>query len=170
MHGRLFALAGLLLAAACAPPKEDPLDYKHPAPQAVGLKAAKEELDALMLDIEHGKMPRIKFDFDSDAIHLDSYPTLDTIAALMLKYPNVKVMILAHADAMGTAAYNVDLSRRRGRAVKEYLSKRGVPPTWVRYHGMSYDEPTADNSTEEGRSQNRRVEFRLSTREWEVAW
>lgn len=170
MRGRILPLLCLVLAAACAAPQEDPLDYKHPAPGAVGLKAAQEELDALMLRIEHGDMPRIQFDFDSETIHLDSYPTLDAIADLLMKYPYVKVMILAHTDAIGTAAYNHDLSRRRGRLVKEYLVKRGEPPTSLRYYGFSYDQPIADNSTAEGRTQNRRVEFRLTTREWDVAW
>jgi len=167
MRCRIVALACLVLFTACS---EDRIDYNHPYAQAVAIKKAQQELDAIVLDIEHGKLPSILFDFDSDEIKLESYASLDKIARVLLRYPNVKVMIIAHADAMGTLEYNTDLSKRRGRAVKEYLVKQGVPPTWIRYHGMSYNEPAADNSTEEGRRQNRRVEFRLTTREWEVAW
>ncbi|MBI3552215.1 MAG: OmpA family protein [Elusimicrobia bacterium] len=164
------ALPVLLLLSACAERKEDPIDYKHPAPLAVGLRDPQEEVDAVVKKVERGELPKIQFDFDSDAIRMNSSPTLDAVVDILLANPKIKVMVLAHTCTMGTEVYNLDLSRRRARSVKEYLVKHGVPPPSIRYHGMGYSVPIADNSTKEGREKNRRVEFRVTFREWPSVW
>jgi len=55
---------------------------------------------------------------------------------------------------------------RRAKAVRDYLIKKGVQPSSMRYRGKGFSEPIADNGTPEGRERNRRVEFLLFTRDW----
>lgn len=125
------------------------------------------ELKDIVAKVKRGELPRIEFDFDSDKIRYTSEPTLDAIAELMLKNPSLKLMVRAHTDSVGTDDYNLDLSRRRANSVVAYLIQKGVPPTFVRGRGLGSSEPIADNSTDEGRAKNRRVEFRVTFRDWD---
>jgi outer membrane protein OmpA-like peptidoglycan-associated protein len=127
---------------------------------------ADKELKKIMARIERGEIPKVQFDYDEDVVKAESFTALDLIADLMLKRSDLKLRITAHTCTMGTAEYNLDLSERRAKSVKEYLVKRGVPPPSIRYRGAGFNEPVADNSTEEGREKNRRVEFRITTRDW----
>jgi outer membrane protein OmpA-like peptidoglycan-associated protein len=170
---KIFLPAFMILVAAtaaCHEKKEDLLDYEHPAPGAVGLRDPQVEMDEIDKKILRGELPKINFDFDSDVIRLNSYPTLDAIVDTLAKFNSIKVMVYAHTCTIGTETYNLDLSRRRARSVKEYLVKHGVPPPAIRYRGMGYSMPIADNSTEEGREKNRRVEFRVVPRDWPTVW
>lgn len=128
------------------------------------------ELADIMKKVEDGRLPKIEFDFDSAHIKLASRPTLDAVADLMLRNPKLKLMIRAHTDAVGTEAYNLDLSARRAKAVMTYLARLGVPPPFMRYRGLGFSEPIADNSTPEGRAKNRRVEFRVTFRRWDAIY
>ena len=67
---------------------------------------------------------------------------------------------MGHTDADGSDAYNLDLSRRRAESVKGYLVMRGVSGARVATIGYGEQYPKADNATEEGRAQNRRVELK----------
>ena len=127
---------------------------------------ASQELKAIQKQIDEGKLPKIQFDFDSDVIRPESYSALNLIADMLLKQTHVKLRITAHTCTIGTHEYNLELSRRRAKSVKSYLVKQGVPPPSIRFKGMSYDEPIADNSTEAGREKNRRVEFQIVNRDW----
>ena len=84
----------------------------------------------------------------------------------MLKKPHIKLWITAHTCTIGTAEYNLKLSERRAKSVKAYLAKQGVPPPAMRHQGLGFNEPIADNGTEEGREKNRRVEFRALKDDW----
>ncbi len=116
--------------------------------------------------IERGDLPKILFEFDKDEITPESAPTLDLIAEVLTRNSKLKVIILAHTDSVGTEEYNADLSERRARSVKTALSKRGVHPPSMRFLGFGFSRPIADNSTDEGRAKNRRVEFRVTGRDW----
>lgn len=89
-----------------------------------------------------------------------SYGYLDLLAKI-LKQTGLKVEIKGHTDNVGSALSNMQLSQNRAIAVRDYLIARGVERTNLTcsYYGMS--RPIADNSTEEGRFMNRRVEFEL---------
>ena len=167
---RPLAVLPLLLLAACAGNQEIEPDLKHPAALAVGLGDPQQELDALMKRVRKGELPKIEFDLDSDKIRLGSYPTLDTVAGLLLRYVDVRALVIAHSDSTGTEEHNLELSRRRAKAVMAYLVSRGVSPTSLRFRGLGGSQPAADNATEEGRDRNRRVEFRLSTRDGQGSW
>ena len=133
-------------------------------------RRAREALADIQKRVEKGDLPKIQFEFDKDTITLESYPTLDLIAELLIKNPRLKVICLAHTDSVGTEEYNLDLSERRARSVKGYLVKHGVPPPSIRFKGMGYSRPVADNSSDEGRAKNRRVEFRVTYRDWETVY
>ncbi|PIR19034.1 MAG: hypothetical protein COV48_04225 [Elusimicrobia bacterium CG11_big_fil_rev_8_21_14_0_20_64_6] len=133
-------------------------------------RRAREALAEIEKKVATGDLPKIQFEFDRDEITLESYPTLELIAELLNKHPRLKLICLAHTDSIGTAEYNLDLSERRARSVKGYLVRQGVDPPSVRYRGLGYSMPIADNSTDEGRAKNRRVEFRVTYREWEAVY
>lgn len=171
----LLPLLALLLLGACRSgpagiiiDDEDRRSYKHE--DEAEERRARQELEDIVKRVETGDLPKIQFEFDRDEITPESAPTLILIANLLLKNPRLKVICLAHTDSVGTAEYNLDLSERRARSVKEDLVRRGVPPPSIRFRGMGYSRPLADNSTDEGRAKNRRVEFRVTYREWESVY
>ncbi|MEK7388646.1 MAG: OmpA family protein [Elusimicrobiota bacterium] len=133
-------------------------------------RRAKEALADIQRKVDSGSLPKIQFEFDRDEITPESFATLDLIAELLLKNPRLKLIALAHTDSLGTEEYNLDLSERRARAVKSTLVKKGVAPPSIRFKGMGFAFPLADNSTEEGRAKNRRVEFRVTYRDWEAVY
>ena len=102
------------------------------------------------------------FDHDRDVIKDAAKPELDTFAARVNSLSSVEsVSIVGHTDSSGTDAYNQNLSERRAAAVKDYLASQGVDAGVMSTSGMGESQPVADNSTKEGRAQNRRVEITL---------
>lgn len=108
-----------------------------------------------------GIMEGIRFDTDKDEIKSDSQPPLDNAVDVMKRYPEIRVLITGHTDAQGGYRHNVDLSRRRARAVRDYLVERGVETKRIETRGVGPDEPIASNDTPEGRALNRRIEFTI---------
>nr|WP_267877726.1 OmpA family protein [Duganella guangzhouensis] len=70
-----------------------------------------------------------------------------------------KILLIGHTDDTGDTRLNADLSERRARTVAAYMEKRGIPPASLYYQGAGEAYPIADNSSEPGRAQNRRVEI-----------
>jgi OOP family OmpA-OmpF porin len=101
----------------------------------------------------------IQFDFDSSVLRTSSYPALDATSA-DLRSGKSSVMLSGYASAEGTAAHNMRLSKDRANSVKTYLVNSGVDAKRVKTKGFGETHPIADNSTEEGRVMNRRVEFK----------
>ena len=170
MRRRLPLIAALLAAACSSGPRplligdEDRRSYFHDSSDEEA--RAKAALDDIQRRVDRGDLPKINFEFDSDEITAESYATLDAVADLLLRSPRLKVFALAHTDSVGTEEYNLDLSERRAKSVKAYLVRQGVPPPSVRYKGFGFSRPIDDNSTDEGRARNRRVEFRVTYRDW----
>lgn len=166
----LLPLSLALLAACSGVDTPRPLfvdrnDTRDLTPEAQE-RAAREELREIERRVERGELPKIEFEFDKDEITPESAPTLDMVASVIVKNDKLKCVILAHTDSVGTEEYNLDLSERRAKAVKKALSQRGVPPPSMRYRGFGFARPIADNSTDYGRARNRRVEFRVTGRDW----
>ncbi len=94
-----------------------------------------------------GELPRIQFEFDSAKTTLESHSTLDLIVDILLRNNKLKMMVLAHTCSIGSEQYNIDLSLRRAKSVKAYLVKHSVPPPSIRFRGMGYSQPIAENAT-----------------------
>jgi len=102
----------------------------------------------------------INFDLGKNTLTNNSREYLDKIAALMIR-TNVKIEIRGHTDNVGLEEYNMDLSRKRAEAAYDYLLEKGVQKSKLTYQYFGMSKPIATNDTEEGRTQNRRVEFRI---------
>ena len=102
----------------------------------------------------------VNFDFDKAAIRDADTAELQKAIGFVKKYQGYKVSIEGHTDSRGTERYNQRLSERRAAAVKEHLLKHGVADgARIKSAGYGKSKPIADNSTEKGRFENRRVEI-----------
>lgn len=99
----------------------------------------------------------VHFDFDRYNLRPDALKILDDAIGKLQQNAEVRVTIEGHTDGIGTVEYNLALGERRANAVRDYLAQRGI--TNVRLRTVSYGEerPIADNTTAEGRAQNRRA-------------
>ncbi|MFD1257148.1 OmpA family protein [Mucilaginibacter terrae] len=102
----------------------------------------------------------IQFDFDSSVLRTSSYSVLDAGSADLRANSSKTIELAGYASSEGTAAHNLRLSKDRANSVKTYLVNSGVEAKRIKVKGMGETNPIADNSTEEGRVMNRRVEFK----------
>lgn len=124
-----------------------------PLPPAYAHDALQHDLDATTLD------GGFAFAHDSAELEPEAAAELDRIAELMLGRPGFAVTVVGHADVAGDEDHNLGLSERRAEAVVGALVARGVPADRFDTVGRGSSDPVADNSTDEGRAANRRVEF-----------
>lgn len=103
----------------------------------------------------------VNFDNDSAALRGDALATLDEAVATLQRYPDLKVEVAGHTDSASSDAYNLDLSARRAKAVMGYFVSKGIDAGRLTSKGYGESQPIADNATEDGRFQNRRVELRV---------
>jgi outer membrane protein OmpA-like peptidoglycan-associated protein len=106
---------------------------------------------------------RVKFSFDQAELPAEAAQMLDDLAAKVKGYGKaVYVEIEGHTDGTGSEEYNYELGERRANAVRDYLAAQGGIPLHA-MNVISYGEsrPLADNSTSQGRAQNRRVVIRV---------
>lgn len=105
----------------------------------------------------------ITFSFDDATLNSSFKPTLDKLATTMNQYNQTTVTIAGHTDSRGDASYNQNLSRQRAYSVANYLSQRGVSSSRVNVVAYGESRPVADNNTDAGRQQNRRVELTINS-------
>ena len=103
----------------------------------------------------------INFETKEAKITPDSYKNLDELVKLLNQYPEANVQIDGHTDNVGDPAKNMALSQSRCDAVVAYLINKGVAAGRMKAVGHGDTQPIADNSTDKGRKENRRVDFRL---------
>lgn len=101
----------------------------------------------------------ILFDVNQTAIKPAALTNLQNLAASMQKNPDTNISIIGYTDNTGPADYNQTLSVRRADAVKSAITSDGVSGSRITTQGKGEADPIADNSTEAGRAQNRRVEI-----------
>ena len=102
----------------------------------------------------------IQFEYGKSTIMISSYPYLNQLVKILRK-TNMRIEIKGHTDNMGSKERNMQLSRERARSVINYLVKRGVNRLNLTYSFYGMSKPLGNNSTEEGRRMNRRVEFEI---------
>ncbi|MFC5283257.1 OmpA family protein [Pedobacter alpinus] len=103
----------------------------------------------------------IQFEFNSSVLKTSSYAVLEVIAQQIKKYGDAKFLLNGHSSAEGTEQRNMALSVDRANAVKAYLVNNGIKASILITEGYGEAQPIADNSTEDGRVINRRVEINL---------
>ena len=108
-----------------------------------------------------GKIEGIRFAPNRAVLLPQSFPVLDKAVEALQENPSVRVEISGHTDNIGQPAQNQALSQQRADAVRAYLESKGVSPGRLIAVGHGSTRPIADNRTEAGRTQNRRVEFQL---------
>ena len=102
------------------------------------------------------------FDFDKSVVKSEFQPRIKYAAEIIKQNPGIPLIVIAgHTDSMGTDAYNMGLGKRRAESVRDLLVKFGAPPEKLEVKSYGKTSPIDDNSTEEGRARNRRVEFHV---------
>jgi outer membrane protein OmpA-like peptidoglycan-associated protein len=103
----------------------------------------------------------IGFSTGSADLNARSFPVLDSVAKVLVKYDKTLVEVAGHTDNVGNAESNLSLSKRRANTVAQYLIARGIRRDRAIIVGLGENRPMADNTTAEGRALNRRVELSL---------
>jgi len=101
----------------------------------------------------------INFDTGKSMIRDESKPIIEQIVQMMKSNPDLKIGVEGHTDNVGTPASNKTLSENRAKAVVSAITGQGISADRLSTAGYGQDQPVADNSTEEGRAKNRRVEL-----------
>ena len=142
----------------CAPapaPEPEPVAEPEPEPEPEPEKAVRTDEKIEITE-------KIQFETASAEIRPESFGVLDEVAQVMNENPDItKVRIEGHTDSRGGRAYNQKLSQRRAASVRRYLIDKGVSGDRLVAKGYGLSKPIADNSTEEGMYENRRVEFTI---------
>jgi len=130
------------------PPKEEP----KPPPR-VELKQDKIQINE-----------KVQFEYNSSQIKEESHSLLNEVATVIKDHPFIKkILVEGHASSDGADDYNMRLSDARAKAVRDYLvNQAGIAPERLEAKGFGETKPIASNDTEEGREQNRRVEFNIT--------
>ncbi|MCP3683079.1 MAG: OmpA family protein [bacterium] len=103
----------------------------------------------------------VGFEYDSDKLKESSLPILSKVAGILKECSDYRVVIVGRTDSKGSDAYNQKLSERRAQSVLNYMTSQGVNSERMAIIGYGEKYPVEDNTTPEGRKENRRVEFRL---------
>src|SRR5690606_32472091 len=101
----------------------------------------------------------ILFDFDKTDLKPDAKTNIAKLVENLNNNHDTDILVVGHTDNKGTDSYNQGLSERRARSVKDYAVSQGLSGRRIKTEGRSFHEPIADNGTEAGRAQNRRVEI-----------
>lgn len=104
----------------------------------------------------------VTFEFDKARLTPNAKIILDGVAGALEKRPDIKVEIGGHTDSKGSDAYNLSLSDKRSKSVKDYLVSKGIATGRMTTRGYGESMPVADNNTDEGRELNRRVELKVT--------
>ncbi len=126
--------------------------------------------DTLYIDLQPIKkntvviLQNLHFDTDKVVIKNASTSSLEEMYELLKQNPSIKVEISGHTDSQGSAKYNKRLSEGRAKAVYDEMVRRGIKANRMTWRGAGEDEPIDTNETPEGRQENRRVEFKITSR------
>lgn len=124
-------------------------------------------VEHLLPDVSIMRLSDVHFTLGRADIRPEDYSTLDIVGQTLSKYPMLVVLIEGHADSTGSVKRNEELSYERARAVRDYLTKKfpALNRSNFTIAALGERDPLTSNTTEEGRIQNRRVEFKVLNRE-----
>ncbi|WP_153798239.1 OmpA family protein [Foetidibacter luteolus] len=108
---------------------------------------------------------KVLFALNSFALTSASEASLNDLVTILNKYPDTNIEVQGHTDNTGADAYNMTLSEKRAGSVAAYLKSHNIAPSRVTTKGFGESTPKYDNNTEEGRANNRRVEFLITANE-----
>jgi outer membrane protein OmpA-like peptidoglycan-associated protein len=154
----------------CPPPKDSDgdgiLDPDDACPDAPGPKNDDPKKNGCpVAHIEHGQIKireQVQFAYNSAKILKTSDFILAAVKKILADHPDItKVSVEGHTDSKGSDAYNMRLSKRRAQSVVNWLVGHGVARKRLQSHGYGETRPIDTNDTEEGRANNRRVEFHI---------
>jgi len=130
-------------------------DYDNTRADGIGIVAKRH------ISIVENATKTVQFQVLSDDLTGGSYEIMNQVVTLMIDNPQYRLKVGGHTDNRGEESVNQRLSEKRARACIRYLRDRGVPESQMSYMGYGARFPIAENDTEFGRSENRRVEFEL---------
>ncbi|MFR1676905.1 MAG: OmpA family protein [Fusobacterium sp.] len=104
----------------------------------------------------------VLFDFNKYEVKNKVKGSLNTLAKALEENPDIRIKIDGYTDFIGSEGYNLELSVKRAKAIKNYLVDRGVKSSNISIEGYGKQNPIANNATAAGRAKNRRVEFIIS--------
>jgi len=111
----------------------------------------------------------ILFGFDKADLSVEAKGNLDKLVTVLNTYADTDIELQGHTDSKGSEVYNQTLSEKRATTVSAYLAEKSIKSDRVTIKGFGETIPKYDNETEEGRAQNRRVEFLITANEKMVA-
>jgi OOP family OmpA-OmpF porin len=104
-------------------------------------------------------LKNIYFDFDKTTLKSESFVELNKVVEFLKQNSHVEIEIAGHTDSKGADTYNQNLSQGRSQSVVDYLSSQGINSNRLTAQGYGESKPIDTNETEDGRANNRRVEF-----------
>jgi outer membrane protein OmpA-like peptidoglycan-associated protein len=107
-------------------------------------------------------LKHVNFETNSAILQPESFVELDKVAKFLSENPEVKILIGGHTDNQGTPEKNLTLSDNRAKSVMNYLISKGINAERLQSKGFGQTQPMADNSSEENKHLNRRVEFTIT--------
>jgi outer membrane protein OmpA-like peptidoglycan-associated protein len=121
------------------------------------------EMEEELIDTGVLTLQSIYFDIGKATIKPGSYPVLDEVAKILIRWPSLKIEIAGYTDSTGPEEFNQKLSQERAQSVLEYLLQNFPDLQFEQFLAMGYGEsnPIASNDTVEGRTLNRRVQFKV---------
>jgi outer membrane protein OmpA-like peptidoglycan-associated protein len=150
----LLAIAAFLAGCQTPPAAPDPRQARLEALQKAGFVQSGN-------DWELSLGTKLLFDLDDDALSAEGRAALAAVANSLNKLGVERVRVEGHTDNSGAPRYNTVLSLRRAEAAAQELLRGGVADRAIERRGFGAERPVADNSTAEGRAQNRRVVITL---------
>ncbi len=111
----------------------------------------------------------VLFGFDQSDLSTDAKANLDKLVKVLNTYPDTNIEVQGHTDSKGSETYNQTLSEKRAGSVSTYLTANQINAERITTKGFGETLPEYDNETEEGRAQNRRVEFLITANEKMIA-
>ena len=103
----------------------------------------------------------IRFDFDKANIKPEYRDILNRIAGILMTLKGYSIAVYGYTDNIGTETYNLQLSRQRAEAVREFLVQAGISPSIVSVRGFGKSDPRVPGDSEQARAANRRVEIAI---------